>query len=329
MRASAAPTRVSGGPEQEGSGPPARVPLHRWREDPDRYEEIVRRQIEEADSDPRIAATLRGNYIHRNPDVAFEEYRASLEFQKVLRLLGIFGVNRSTRICEIGGGPGFVTWALARAGFENLCLVEPNGHYHTGTGYLRQRLERDGHAIEIVNDLDRWYSETSEYDLILTRNCIHHFPNIAFVAAAARAKLADGGRWFAWREQYAEDTEQLLNVLGKHPYAAKFGLYEFAYPAGYYEEAFRFAGYRLAAVVPAGYANNALIMYQPNEGDRAIQAFTAKVEQLLARTPRSTVRRFHLEIFTNRYMRGILGPRRYGRPAGLLFERAGVATAEL
>jgi hypothetical protein len=222
-----------------------------------------------------------------------------------------------------------VTWALAREGFERLCLVEPNGHFFTGTGYLRQLSGAETGAIEIVNDLDAWYSGTEKYDLVLTRNCIHHFPNIALVAAAVRSKLAERGRWFAWREQYAENTEQLFDLLHQHPYAETFGLYEFAYPAGYYEEAFRFAGYRLAAVVPAGYANNALVTYQPDAGDGAVRAFTEKVEHRLAKNPESTVRRFRLEIFTNRYLRGILGPRRYGRPGGMLFERASIGSAEL
>jgi SAM-dependent methyltransferase len=299
-----------------------RIPLYSWREDPNRYEEIVLEQLDEAESDPAIALLLRGNYIHRDPSVAFEEFRQSLEFQKIKELLATFGATTGSRICEIGGGPGFVVWALREAGYRDVSLLEPNGNFYTGTGYLRSR--SDAGDITIINDLEKWYAGDDSYDFILTRNCIHHFPNIGYITASIRQKMKRGGRWFAWREPFAENSQQLYALLSGHPYTYQYGLYEYAYPVMHYVESFTLAGLRLLAVVPFGYANNALIQFERSEGAEKTRAFTLSVDRLLKEKPEATVRKFLWEVFTNRYLRGVLGPRRYSFPSAFLFQRVPV-----
>jgi 2-polyprenyl-3-methyl-5-hydroxy-6-metoxy-1,4-benzoquinol methylase len=306
----------------EGQDFADRISLYSWREDPNRYEEIVRAQLDEAERDPAIALLLRSNYINRDPSVAFEEFRQSFEFQKIKELLATFGATPSSRLCEIGGGPGFLVWALHEAGFHDISLLEPNANFYTGTGYLRAR--SDACDIKIINDKEQWYAGDDSFDFILTRNCIHHFPNIGYIAACIRQKMKSRGRWFAWREQFAENSQQLYALLSSHPYAYQYGLYEYAYPVAHYVDSFTLAGLRLLAVVPFGYANNALIRFEPSGGDEKTRAFTLTVDRLLKKKPEATVRKLSLEIFTNRYLRGVLGPRRYSFPSALVFERVPV-----
>jgi hypothetical protein len=296
-----------------------RLSLYAFREAPDRYEVIVRQQLELADQDATVARLLSGIYIHREPAAAFEAYCESLEFQKIFDLLRIIGASPESTICEIGGGPGFVAWALNKKGFGNVSLLEPNNNYYTGTGYLAS--SADAANIKIWNDINDWNAASERYDVILTRNCIHHFPNLSYTAACIRRRMNLGGQWLAWREPFAESSRQLYGLLEAHPYSSQYGLYEYAYPVAYYVDAFSLAGLELAAVVPCGYARNALICADLMEESKVNRAFTGKVDYVLRTRPRSTVRHYHVELFSNRYLRGILGPRKYSFPSALLFKK--------
>src|SRR5262249_41991274 len=100
-------------------------------EDPARWEATVRREIDAARSDPSARVMLESIYCDEDRGAAFERYRASRGFACIVRLLETLGLSRSARICEIGGGPGWLTWALRDAGFD-MELVEPNGEWITG-----------------------------------------------------------------------------------------------------------------------------------------------------------------------------------------------------
>jgi SAM-dependent methyltransferase len=294
-----------------------RLRLHTLREDPDRWEAAIREEIGRARTDPQARAVVESVYLDEDRDAAFERFRSGLEFREIVRLLDRLGVHRRTRICELGGGPGWLSWALHREGFAHVDLLEPNPHYVTGTGYLRSRPDAAG--VRIWNDLDAWYADPGRYDLILTHNCVHHFRGLSVAAAQIRQKVVPDGRWVMVREWYADDPRELYQRLAEHPYSQRYGVFEFPYPAAYYVDSVEFAGFALEAVVPAGYANGALETYVADEGSPGNRLATRAVAGLLDHAPAATAWLYRLEQAANRYLR--LRRRRFTRPAAMVFRR--------
>lgn len=286
------------------------------REAPDVVETVIVGEQEIARNDPSVEAMLRSLFLLPDRSADFDRFAGSVECATILKLLRAFGVTTDHRLVEIGGGPGFLAWALHRAGFR-IDLVEPNRCWNTGTGYLRSR--KDAREIELFDDHVSWHESPTRYDVLITKNCIHHFQNIAQVALSLRQKLSEGGKWFAFREWYADSPTELGEQLANHPYCQKFGLYEWPYPAHHYVESIEIAGFRLEAVVPAGYANDCLAMFSEGPWSDDVRRSTDKLDALLARTPQDTVESFWHEVGLNRE-KGV-GLRLYTRPQAMIFRR--------
>jgi len=251
---------------------------------------------------------------------AFERFLQSLDFEYTQRVLSYFRVGNTDALCEIGGGSGNLVWALSRAGFQNLSLLEPNPHYITGTGYLRSR--SDAQTIRICNDLAHWYASSEKYNVILTKNCVHHFKNISMTAATIRQKIQPGGLWLMFREWYADNPSELYHLLQTHPYCQKYGVYEYPFLTSHYVEATEIAGFKLIGIVPAGYANDCLGSYVQDLGSPATQRFTQLIDGWLQRRAKLTVLAYQVELFLNRYLRGQF--RRFTRPQAMIFRRVEV-----
>ena len=287
------------------------------REDADLYEQIIRQQQLESATRPELLRHLRTLYLEPAREQAFDRFLRSLEFSKIKDILSAFDVCGGDAICEIGGGPGFLSWALACSGYRNVHLVEPNSNYNTGTGYLKT-LNVDG--LRIFSDLAEWYQAEVLYDVVITRNCIHHFKNITQGAAGIRQKLRQNGLWFAFREAFADTSGELYQRLKEHPYCQPFGLYEWYYPSWHYVEAIEMAGFALEAVVPAQYAANALGCYVERMEDPNVAAFTAHIDGMLRNRRPALVASYWKEVFANRYAGA--GRRLFSRPQAMIFRVA-------
>ncbi|APR80545.1 Hypothetical protein A7982_05892 [Minicystis rosea] len=302
---------------------PDRLQIHSLVEDPDRWEAMIRAEIERARTDPAARAVIEAIYCEEDRAAAFARFREGPELARILALLSRLGVPRDARICEIGGGGGWLGWALHHAGYHRLEMLEPNDRYISGTGYLRTR--SDAQAIRIWNDLDTFYADAGRYDLVLTHNCVHHFRSIGYVAAAIRQKMAPGARWLMLREWFADTAEELYQRLHDHPYSQKYGVFEFPYPASHYVESVEMAGLDLECVVPAGYANGLLDGSGSTEGTSLNRFGSRVIEGLVARAPAATVRAYRAELFANRYLGRHL--RRFTRPPALVFRRREIGGA--
>jgi hypothetical protein len=291
--------------------------LHALVEDPARWEAMIQAEIERARTDPSARAVLEAIYCDEDREAAFERFRTGLEAARTLALLERLGVPKEARIVEIGGGGGWLGWALHRAGYRRLEMLEPNGEWVSGTGYLRTR--PDAAEIHIWNDLDAFYADPGRYDLVLSHNCVHHFRSIAFVAACLRQKLVPRGRWLMVREQYADTAEELYRLLSEHPYCQRYGVFEFAYPAYHFVESVEHAGFAVEGVVPARYANGVLASDVREPGSRLNQLGSRAFEALLGARPGATVALYGAELFAARY----LGWKRkhFIRPQAVLFRR--------
>jgi SAM-dependent methyltransferase len=294
--------------------------LFSLEENPDRWERCITQEQVKARGDQRARRTLESIYCDEDRPAAFDRFAHSDELRVLLRLLELFGYAKADRICEIGGGPGWLGWALHRAGYRSIEMLEPNGHYNTGTGYLRTR--DDARDIRIWNSLRDWYDDANTYDAILTHNCVHHFGNVAFVAACIRRRLKPGGRWLMVREQYARNSAELYALLRAHPYCQTYGVFEFAMPASHYIDAIELAGFRLDALIPGGYANGTLSSYVPSTGPLKNRVMTAAVDRVLDHAPSTTVALYRAARVAS--LCG-LGPTRFERPEAALFTRTELA----
>jgi SAM-dependent methyltransferase len=283
-------------------------------ENPERHEQVIAAQ--QNDPAPAVQRLLESIYLEKDRARAFARFGGGLEFKTIRKILDLFAVRRDAAILEIGGGAGFLAWAMHRAGYENVALLEPNGQFTTGTGYLRSR--DDAAGVRIHNDLKTWHAGAETYDVIVTKNCIHHFLNIAQAAASIRQKLKPGARWFAFREQFADTPQELYGLFATHPYCQPYGLYEWSYPASHYVEAIEIAGFTLRAIVPTGYANNTLGAYQEDPGPPEIEHLTQQIDDLLVKNPQGTVQAFWEEASRNRLQQGTA--RFFTRPQLMVFD---------
>ncbi|MHB1947720.1 MAG: class I SAM-dependent methyltransferase [Gammaproteobacteria bacterium] len=298
------------------------TPLHllSLKEDPNKFEEIIRKQQELSIEDEQIRQLLDSIFLEKNRDLSFERFLNSLEFKTINKLLTLFNVAKQQHLCEIGGGPGFLTWALRKTGYENLDICEPNAHFNTGTGYLSTR--KDIENIKIHHDLDHWHNTAGPYDVVITKNCIHHFPNIAQSAAIIRQKMQPDGLWFSFREWFADTPQELYSLLTSHPYCQPHQLYEWPFPASHYAEAIEIAGFQLIAVVPFDYANNCLGTWSEGPIPPKIEAFTHSIDRLLLKKPQKTVEKFWNEVIKNKFHGKQL--RCYTRPQLMLFRKIAI-----
>jgi hypothetical protein len=299
-----------------------RLELYQLRECPDRWEQLVRAEIERAQTDALARAILESMYWEEDRDRAFERFRESLDFRSIEKLLALFQIHKHDAVCEIGGGSGCLSWALATSGYTNVSLLEPNPHWITGTGYLRTR--PDAARIRIENNLDRWYDDPRTYRVIVTRNCLHHFPILTWTAACIRQKLEPGGHWVVIREPYAASARELYQFWQAHPYSQKYGVFEFAMPARHYVDALELAGFHLSAVVPARYANDSLSLYQPSAGAKANRLFTKIIDLALANCPSLTVAGYRVATFLSRLCGRSIS--RFSRPQVVLLKRTELGT---
>lgn len=293
--------------------------LQLWelREDPDRWEALVLEEQERAADDPQARAILESVYWEADRETAFRRYLASRDFATTLQLLRGWQVRSEQSLVEVGAGSGFLAWALTQSGFSDVSILEPNPHFVTGTGYLRTR--SDARELKIVNSLDAWYGDHQRYHHVVTRNCVHHFPNLAWVAACLRSKLHPGGNWFMIREPLVESARDWYAFLQGHPYSQNYRVFEYAGPASQYIQAVELAGFRLRGVVPAGFANNCLSLLSESPGSRINQAWTASVAAMQRRVPAASVLAYRLEQLWPRRLR--LRGGCFTRPQVLWFQR--------
>jgi 2-polyprenyl-3-methyl-5-hydroxy-6-metoxy-1,4-benzoquinol methylase len=306
----------------KGTGPDAidRLDVINLQENPDLVEKAVIELQQQARTDRDAAALLSAIYYDEDRAASFGRFFASRDFAATLRLLGHFGIGPQARLIEVGAGPGFLASALARKG-HRIEILEPSTHWNSGTGYLRTR--DDSRAIPIHTDHVAWHAAAEPYDAILTKNCLHHFQNITHVAVCLRQKLKPGGWWVAIREWFADDARELAGAVSNHPFRRRNPLiYEWPYPAHHYAECLEMAGLRLHAVVPNGYANGCLGACSEEPGSPKNDAFTAKLDGVLAAHPEKTVRDFWREVKKNRFEGG--SEKTYTRPQAMIFQKVRV-----
>lgn len=293
-----------------------KLELFGLEEDPRMCESLIEKEHLRAERDPLAQQLLESCYWEADREQAFQRYLKSRDFSATLELLRLFNIPADQPLVEIGGGSGFLSWALAQHDFQSVCLLEPNSHRTTGTGYLRSRQDATGVTIE--NSLGAWYASPDRFQTVITRNCVHHFKNIAWIAACIRQKVAPGGYWVMIREPFVDTSRDLYRFMHTHPYSQRYGIFEFAFPPSHFVDALELAGFQLRAIVPEGYSNNCLSLYSEEVGSRRNAVFTRVVRWALRHFPQATTACYRVQSMINRL---VPGQSYFARPQVMLFQR--------
>ena len=108
-------------------------------ETPTLKEETIVKELNLANNDPNIKQVLETIYLEDDRISSFERFWNSNEFKvKFQEILRHSKNNYNLKICEVGAGPGFLSVALAKAGFLNVSMLEPNQEWITGTGFISE-----------------------------------------------------------------------------------------------------------------------------------------------------------------------------------------------
>jgi hypothetical protein len=225
------------------------------KESSDLKEETIRKETELSKTNPNVKSSLEALYLEEDRESSFQRFCASQEFKILFNEISRHvGYDWNAKICEIGAGPGFLAVALAKAGFKNVNILEPNNAWITGTGFISNAARK--YCVHVWNSLDDWYESDELYDLIITKACVHHFDNISKVAAEIRCKICSDGKWLMFDEYFANSAEDLYSALMDHLHVVKYGQYEWPYSASLYVELLKLVGYKLVEVLPHRYENN-------------------------------------------------------------------------
>jgi hypothetical protein len=278
-------------------------------------EETICKEIELAKTDPKIRAFLEVYYLDENREASFERFCNSMEFKVMFEeITRHTKYDWNAKICEVGAGSGFLAVALAKSGFSNVSILEPNENWITGTGFIADYARK--HGVTIWNNLDSWYQSDDKYDLIITKACVHHFDNVCKVAAEIRCKIDDNGEWLMFDESFANSTQELYQALTCHPHVYKYAQYEWPYSAILYVGLLDLAGYKLDEVIPFRYKGNYIAR---NVSDKArFSKLVTIVTRILVHL-KSTVIFLKIESLIDRYFGMTAKLRLFTRPQLLVF----------
>lgn len=231
--------------------------LRGMRESVSLKEETISYEQKQAKLCDNSRTLLEALYLDEDREASFTRFLQSQEFHTTLHEINRHANgNKNIKICEIGAGHGFLSLALAKAGFTNVCILEPNPNWVTGTGFTSKIADSLG--VKIWNDLAQWYESEDLYDLVITKACVHHFNNVCKTAAEIRLKLRNNAKWMMFDEYFANSTRDLYTALINHAHIVKFGQYEWPYSSDLYVSLLDLAGFKLVEIIPNRFKNNHL-----------------------------------------------------------------------
>jgi SAM-dependent methyltransferase len=162
---------------------------------------------------PAYRELLRDAYLDEDGGRSAERFLASAEFAEARRLLGTAGQGI---IVDLGAGTGIATYALARAGAQQLFALEPDLSGIAGSGAIR-RLTAGLPVATIAAYGEDIPLPDHSVDAVYARQVLHHTRDLNRVLAECGRILRPGGVFLACREHVVDDEAQLAHFLSHHP----------------------------------------------------------------------------------------------------------------
>lgn len=149
---------------------------------------------------------------------------------------------------DIGAGRGISSYALAMDGWSVQAL-EPDNSMLVGTGAIRTLAWETDLDISVEENTGETLSfKDNSFDLVFSRQVLHHANNLKYFCLEASRVLKPGGLFIAIREHVISNEADLESFLYAHPLHELYGG-EYAYKLNEYKHAICQSGIKLSAVL--------------------------------------------------------------------------------
>ena len=174
-------------------------------------------------NDNRYKQLVSEAYLDEDLKLNINRYRESDEFKEVLKLLKLHS-NGGLKLLDVGAGNGISSIALSLEGYEVIAL-EPDDSETVGVGAIKRLKE----IFQLDNvEVIQGYAESmnfcdNTFDIVFSRQCMHHANNLnSFVAEMGRV-LKKGGVFMTIRDHVIYDEYDKKFFLNSHPLHKYYG----------------------------------------------------------------------------------------------------------
>lgn len=147
-----------------------------------------------------------------------ENYRSTLEFKETLRLIKSFNNEKGLSILDLGAGNGISSIAFALEGYK-VTSLEPDLSETIGIGAIKILAKKYG--LENMSFLTCYAedipAETEGFDIVFSRQAMHHAYNLNDFVAAAFRVLKNRGFLVTIRDHVVESSREKAVFLENHP----------------------------------------------------------------------------------------------------------------
>jgi len=208
---------------------------------------------------PNGQTWARDCYLEDNVISSAERFGQSEEFEAVASLLDL-KKRQNLQILDLGCGNGIASYAIAQLG-HHVTALDPDLSEIVGLGAAKQLSKNLSAGTIRINQsfAESLQLEDSSYDLIYSRQALHHFNNLEQSMCECYRVLRKHGLLLATREHIAETPEELKSFLKGHVLHQLHGG-ENAYPESYYVDCFKQAGFKILKIFRT---YNTVINYYP------------------------------------------------------------------
>ncbi len=170
-------------------------------------------------SQPDQQTLVRDCYYDSPLETAVERYRRSKEWAGVRRFLPASHGDA----LDIGAGRGISSYALARDGWR-VTALEPDPSAAVGAGAIRRLASKLSLPIIIIQEFgEKIPCSSASFDLIFSRQALHHAKDLRMVCTEAARLLKPGGTFVAIRDHVISKRKDLPRFLTSHPLHKLYG----------------------------------------------------------------------------------------------------------
>jgi ubiquinone/menaquinone biosynthesis C-methylase UbiE len=184
-------------------------------------------------------------YLDEDNLTAAKHFASSEEFTEVVKFLRLRESHRKLKILDLGCGNGIASYAFASLG-HNVSAIDPDTSEDVGLGATARLASTVSNgSIETFQAFaESLPFPDSTFDIVYTRQALHHFSNLQEGLAECSRVLKPKGFLLATREHIVNDEEQLKDFLESHILHKLHGG-ENAYPLSDYISALEQSGFKV------------------------------------------------------------------------------------